>query len=241
MRKMSSRSAITELTDTVRELPSSDAALRVSFKSEDLAALAAAIHDLGHSPHLVELVRSLVEALERHSGVLVDLIPIDMSDADRRRRDEIVSALIDQMTPELSVPTEAQVVQARRNAEARTQLIQEFGALSGDQIGEEHSRAQNRHALAARWRKERRIFGVPYRGQLLYPAFQFGDDGRLRPVVRRVLEALPVDEMSPWEVALWWTAGNGHLGGRRPVDLLGTAHEDDLVGAAAGLAKPSPL
>jgi len=146
------------------------------------------------------------------------------------------------MTPELAMPTDPQVRQARSNAEARMRLLQEFGALTGEQIGEEHSRAQNRHALAARWRKEGRIFGVPYRGQTLYPAFQFDERGTVRPIVREVLRALPRDRMSDWEVALWWSADNGWLGRRRPVDVL---EEDQapsrLTQAALRLGQPSPL
>ena len=121
------------------------------------------------------------------------------------------------------------------------QLIQEFGALTGDQIGEEHSQAQNRHALAARWRKEGRIFGVPYRGQTLYPAFQFDAlSGEVKPSTREVIARLPRDHMSDWECALWWTAANGWLAGRRPVDVL----DDDpeaVVAAAGRLGAPRGL
>jgi hypothetical protein len=149
--------------------------------------------------------------------------------------------MVEQMTPELALPTEPKLRQVRRNAEARTQLIQEFGALTGNQIGEEHSQAQNRHALAARWRKEGRIFGVPYRGQTLYPAFQFDAlSGKVKPSTRAVLAQLPRDRMSDWECALWWTAANGWLGGRRPVDVLD--HEPEaVVAAAARLGEPRGL
>ncbi len=153
---------------------------------------------------------------------------------------ETLTALTEQMMPRLDLPSEAAVILARRNAERRTVLLQEFGALSGDQIGEEHSRAQNRHALAARWRKAGRIFGVPYRGQTLYPAFQFGEDGQPLGLVRRVLTALPREHMTDWEVALWWTAGNGWLHGRRPVDLIDGA-PDEVLRAAERLGEPSPL
>ncbi|MGI8728789.1 MAG: toll/interleukin-1 receptor domain-containing protein [Solirubrobacteraceae bacterium] len=165
---------------------------------------------------------------------------------DARSRDAgglapgLVEDLIQRMTPEVGVPSESSVRQARRNATARTALLREFGALTGDEIGEQHSRARNRHALAARWRKEGRVFGVTYHGRTVYPAFQFEPvSGELRQVVRAVLTALPVGRMSEWEVALWWTAANGWLGDRRPVDLLDD-DPDGIVAAAAGL-EPSPL
>lgn len=151
-----------------------------------------------------------------------------------------VGELIDQLTPDLDFPSESAIILARRNAKRRTELLREFGALSGEQIAEERSRAANRHALAARWRKEGRVFGVPYRGQTLYPAFQFDDDGGLRPVIAEVLAALPRDRMSAWEVALWWTSANGSLGGDRPVDLL-DERAGALPDAARRLAEPLPV
>jgi len=149
-------------------------------------------------------------------------------------------ALIEEMMPELDLPSDATAVLARRNAKRRTELLQEFGALSGEQLAEERSRAANRHALAARWRKEGRIFGVPYRGHTLYPAFQFDEHGNLRPAIAEVLAALPRERMGDWEIALWWTAANGRLGGARPVDLLDRESEP-IVAAARGLAEPPPL
>ena len=152
----------------------------------------------------------------------------------------LVEDLVQRMTPDIGVPSESEVRQAQRNAAARTALLREFGARTSEQIGEEHSRARNRHALAARWRKEGRMFGVPYHGRMVYPAFQFdATSGELRPAVKAVLSALPVGRMSQWEVALWWTAANGWLGGRRPVDLLDDDPET-IVGAAGRLAS-SPL
>lgn len=152
----------------------------------------------------------------------------------------LIEDLIQRMTPEMGVPSEARVRQARRNATARTELLREFGALTSEQIGDEHSRARNRHALAARWRKEGRVLGVPYHGRTVYPGFQFDPtSGELRPAVRAVLSRLPIGRMSEWEVALWWTAANGWLGGRRPVDLLDD--DPDGIVAAACRLEPSPL
>jgi hypothetical protein len=164
--------------------------------------------------------------------VVVQIAPVGPRDEDISEWRSQLEQLVQQMTPELSLPTEPKLRQARRNAEARTQLLQEFGALTGEQIGEQHSQAHNRHALAARWRKEGRIFGVPYRGQTLYPAFQFDDiSGNLKPSIRNVLAHLPSNRMSEWERALWWTAANGSLAARRPVDVLD--HDPNAVVAAA--------
>jgi hypothetical protein len=64
--------------------------------------------------------------------------------------------------------------------------------------------------------------------------------GSRAPAVARVLAALPLREMSASEALCWWTAPNGWLGNRRPIDAI----DDDPVeveSAASHLAEPSPL
>ncbi len=193
------------------------------------------------SPALVELLHLMRDVLAHHMRVVVQIAPVGPRDEGISEWYSQLERLVEQMTPELSLPSEPKLRQVRRNAEARTQLVQEFGALTGDQIGEQHSQARNRHALAARWRKEGRIFGVPYRGQTLYPAFQFDVvGGEVKPSIRDVLAQLPRDRMSDWESALWWSAANGWLGGRRPVDVLDDEPEA-VAAAAARLGAPREL
>ncbi len=213
----------------------------------DLTDLDSLVESLGGekaiaaSPSLAEMVRVVRNAVAHHMRIVVQVAPVGPRDEGIREWRRQLEQMVEQMTPELALPTEPKLRQVRRNAEARTQLIQEFGALTGEQIGEEHSKAQNRHALAARWRKEGRIFGIPYRGQTLYPAFQFDAlSGKVKPSTREVLAQLPRDRMSDWECALWWTAANGWLGGRRPVDVLDREPEA-VVAAAARLGEPRGL
>jgi hypothetical protein len=216
----------------------------VAFEPGELDALQDALEALqrrNESESVTKLIRLIKRAaLERTAAVMLAgelRVLLETEQAGHVR----LESIIDQLVPELAFPSNAAVLQARRNAQARTELLQEFGALTGEQIAEERSKAKNRHALAARWRKEGRILGVPYRGQTLYPAFQFDDAGELRPVIRAALAKLPRDRMSDWEVALWWAASNGWLGGLRPVDLLDETDVDDIVAAAGRLAETSPL
>ncbi len=218
----------------------------LTLDRSELDSLVIGLRELAEDPQalaLAELLQSLRNAMAHHGRVAVHAMPLDRRSLGAETLAELRQSfeeLIVRMTPELLMPTEAEARQARRNAEARTQLLQEFGAFTGEQIAEERSIAQNRHALAARWRKEGRLFGVPYQGQTVYPAFQFDANDQLRSVVQDVLALLPREGMSDWEVALWWTAANGWLAGRRPVDLLGEEPEA-LVDAARRLAQPSPL
>jgi len=129
-----------------------------------------------------------------------------------------LSTMIEAMMP-ASVPTPAAVLQARRNSAARTALIEELGLLTSAEVAElNQSEAENRAALASRWKREGRIFSVKHRGRDYFPGFQLDREAKPRPVIAEVLARF--DGGHGWETALWFTAPNGYLDGRRPVDLL---------------------
>jgi hypothetical protein len=126
------------------------------------------------------------------------------------------------MPEHIEVPSPAAVLQARRNAEARTDLLQEFGALRSQEVADfAASRAANRAALANRWRGEGRLVAVPVGDELLYPGFQFTAEGKPKPVIAQTLEELRgITNITDWQLALWFTSPTGWLGGRRPVDVI---------------------
>jgi hypothetical protein len=146
-----------------------------------------------------------------------------------------VDRLIDALVPEdIEVPTPSAVLQARRNADARRALLEEFGALRSHEVADlADSRAANRAALANRWRAENRVVAVPWRDELLYPGFQFNSEGRPHSAVGKSLDLLRSDpHTSAWQAALWFATPTSWLGGQRPVDLLG--EDPDAVIQAAG-------
>lgn len=149
--------------------------------------------------------------------------------------------LAERMLPEAPVPSPAQAALAQRESQARWSMLEEFGALTSEELADQRSQAKNRHALANRWRSEGKIFAVELRGRRLFPGFQFNAETFApEPIVAEALAALPRDQMSEWEVALWWVADDPWLEGRRPVDVM---QEDPgaVVAAASGLSEPSPL
>jgi hypothetical protein len=149
------------------------------------------------------------------------------------RAGEDIDRLADAMTPPIPVPTAPVVLQARRNAVARTELMNEFGVLTSAQVAElAGSEAKNTSALAGRWRREGRLIAVDHQGTTYYPGFQLDPEGRPRPVVADVLSHLSQLDTTPWQQALWFMAANGWLDGRRPVDLL-----DDQPGAVVSAAE----
>jgi hypothetical protein len=229
MRNMSRprlRDALTDAGEVVDGLPTASE-LRSSLRSSD---------DGRPAEPVDRLVRALESAERRgRTAFLVAVEP--------RGRATSAEPLIMSMLPEdpPDVPSRAAVLQARRNAEARMELLREFGYLTAEQVADGRSRAANRSALAGRWRAEGKIAAVEWKGRVLYPAFQFDEQGAPFPAVASVLAVLPRDRMSDWEVALWWTAANGWLAGDRPVDRLTGDDAGPLVVAARQLAEPSPL
>lgn len=111
--------------------------------------------------------------------------------------------------------------QALRNAEARQQLLDEFGVLDSEEVAQlAGSTAKNRSATVSRYLAAGQVFSIGHHGTRYYPAFQFNAAGRPRPVIAQVLRALAPYGLDGWETALWFTTASGWLDDRRPVDLL---------------------
>ena len=126
----------------------------------------------------------------------------------------------------------AAVLQARRNAEARRELLSEFPALTSAEVAAAAgSRAANRASLANRWRDEGKVFAIRVGEQQLYPAFQFDEHGRPVGTVASVLSAFD-GNLTDWQTALWFTTPTGWLAGRRPVDAMSEEPESVIEAAA---------
>lgn len=130
--------------------------------------------------------------------------------------------LVEDLMPP-TVPSPAWVLQARRNAAARHELLDEFGALASAEVADlVGSRAGNRRAAASRLQANGALFSVDHHGQTLFPGFQFDSDtGQPKPAVAAVLAALPEQlRTGGWQLALWWSTPTAWLDWARPVDVL---------------------
>jgi hypothetical protein len=192
-----------------------------------------ALEDVGPRPSVSVLL--LIPGSFADTTSVEPLQDIDVAVVYRgsTRAAEEVDELAAAMTPDAAIPTPPVVLQARRNAEARTSLLKEFGALTAAQVAElAGSEAKNTSALAGRWRREGRLIAVEHHGTVYYPGFQFDSSGKPKAPVAGVLRYLGPPAVTPWQQALWFTSANGWLGGRRPVDLLDD-HGDAVVAAAS--------
>lgn len=169
------------------------------------------------------------ETLLEKAKLLLELVHDRLTEIDEGQMQELIELAMSVLQPS---PSSVALRQARRNVEAREAMLKEFGALTSEEVNDlAGSRANNRSALATRWRKEGRIFSVEHCGRIYFPTFQFDRTGKPLPIIAKVIEHLGVDEKG-WQLALWFLTNNGWLGGRRPIDLL-ESDPDAVVDAAA--------
>lgn len=190
-----------------------------SATAADLAAAIEEIRSAGEEVVVLTANHSVATQVTRFAAVLTQL-------------EEQATRLVDAMFVPRSTVSPAAASQALRNAEARQELIDEFGLYESDHVAEiSGSAATNRSATASRWLAAGRIFTVNHRGNRFYPSFQFGTDGHPRPVIASVLEVFEPYGLDGWETALWFTTASGWLDDQRPVDLL-TREPERVVKAA---------
>jgi hypothetical protein len=120
------------------------------------------------------------------------------------------------------------------NARERARFVEEFACYSSREVAElAGHEAANASATATRWKKAKRIVGLPWKGSDLYPAFQFRE-GRPRGELHPVLTALP-ERMTPWQIAFWLTSSNSWLSGATPLERL----DDDPAASVEAAARES--
>lgn len=111
---------------------------------------------------------------------------------------------------------------AEATVSLRTEFLEEVPVLTSAEV---HANAGfpsgNSSQTVHRWRKGGKIFAVNHGGRDLYPAFQFGQDGRPLPIVAELLRILRMDsERTDWDNALWFAGESGWLDGKAPNDCL---------------------
>lgn len=122
------------------------------------------------------------------------------------------------------------------NAKLRADYLQSTPTLTGAGVRAASGlKPKNKSEPASRWKREGKIFAVRRGGVDLYPSFQFADGVPL-PVMKQVLAALPED-LTPWQIALWFASGNGWLDSAAPQATL--AAPDNVVDAATRLSEPA--
>jgi hypothetical protein len=122
---------------------------------------------------------------------------------------------IEEETAHKALPQEIE----RESFAWRENFVSHYKGLSAAQVADETGNtARNRSAIASRWTSERKIFGVRFQNQTLYPTFQF-KDGEPIPVIAEILKKMPA-AFTGWDLAFFLTSPNAYLGGKLPLELL---------------------
>lgn len=114
------------------------------------------------------------------------------------------------------------VLSAIAEQELRWRAIESrHGLLDSGQVADlTGSAARNRAGTASHLRKAGKALAVFRGGRYLFPAFQFTTDGRVHPVVPRVIEVMAGEGWRPESIVEWLDSPNGYLGGRTPIERI---------------------
>lgn len=165
-----------------------------------------------------------------------------LSESHTQRWAEMIEFFVSRNLPPISVETG---LMAKRVAERRVQLLEEFGAFTAEDLAQaNHSKAKSPSAFMDSWRRRHKVFGVPnpdpQAGRAeIYPKFQFQEFEPLY-IVQQILELLVPSGKAGWPLAMWFVSNNGWLpNGARPVDMLHSNPEKVLLAAERDAREPA--
>jgi hypothetical protein len=193
MNHMNSSARITNLTAGSAEVLTDGRFVVLDQDDLDLGALAPWLQSVDLPDNDVVVLGAFTPEVATQVTRIVGLIT-----QQKEQSEQLINAMFS--TTAVTVSSAA-AQQALRNAEARQELLDEFGVLDSEEVAGQ-------------------VFAIEHRGSRYYPAFQFDANGRPRPVIGQVLLALQPYGLDGWEIALWFTTASGWLDDRRPVDLL---------------------
>jgi Protein of unknown function (DUF2384) len=137
------------------------------------------------------------------------------------------------------IKDEVEAVIDRDTLDWRRRFMRTNSVWNSAQVAAEStSTARNRAAIASRWLREKKIFGLRYEGQQVFPRFQF-QDGSPSPVIAKVISRFP-EHATGWDFAYFFATPNPHLGGRKPLELL-KSNPDRVLSLAQAFAHPADV
>ena len=215
----------------------------IDLTPEDIANLPAGLHEkIGESLRATGtgsgawlLVGDKSEGLTQLIERTVETLPSFAAARGLRLTEANIEKILDIILsdmPRAAVETALDI----ENARLRSHYLRETPLLTAAEVRAASGlEPRNRSEPASRWKREGRLFAVRRSGIDLYPAFQIAD-GAPRPAIKSILAALPND-MTGWQIALWFASANGWLDGAAPQDRL--SDPDAVVDAARRLADPA--
>lgn len=172
---------------------------------------------------------SAVESWMHFLHLIPDL-PVKLSQrADELSEDRIQTLLDVMLDVDPFEPVEARI--DAKNAEMRAEFLKDFPVLDSAGVHRLAGlKGTNTSQTVNSWRQKGRILGLPVKGKIAYPTFQFDADGQPYGLMERILAALP-KSYTPWQRAFWFVSPKESLDGTTPVRGL-EAGDDRIVTVA---------
>ncbi|MDD1016523.1 antitoxin Xre/MbcA/ParS toxin-binding domain-containing protein [Pseudomonas rubra] len=147
-----------------------------------------------------------------------------------RQQQQALESIVEALVPK-APPTPNALKEAAMLAQARTAVLQSGDWLTAAQIaGLAGFSPSNPSAQPNKWKREGAIFALRHHGVDYFPAYGLDAGYRplkaMAPVLARFAEA-----KDSWGLGYWFMSANSFLGGKRPLDLLGSAPEQVLAAA----------
>jgi hypothetical protein len=176
----------------------------------------------------------LREALREDAGI--DLTPGEVERVVAMAREQSALDQLSQAMTRFSAlpPAAARAAQATENSIKA--IDREFGLLTSVQVADllgSSSKPDAARSLANDMRSRGELLYVRRLNKYLYPGFQFDDAlGRVRPVVKQLVELAAASGWDTEDAALWLCSPTTYFDdGSRPVDHLGDAPDAVLEAA----------
>lgn len=136
---------------------------------------------------------------------------------------EILQTLVKAIAP-AAPPTHERLIELRMLAESRKAILESGSWLKAKEVADlAQLSPTNASSQPNRWKRERQIFAISHNGVDYFPLYALDPANGYRP--REALSTL-LDifggSRDAWQLASWFLAVNGRLGGRRPQDVLET-------------------
>jgi hypothetical protein len=140
-------------------------------------------------------------------------------------------ALVEALTPEVQFSPN-KIIEARMLATARTAILESGDFVKASEIAHAaHYSTKNPSSQPNRWKRNRQIFAVEYKGVDLYPLYALDrqDDLKPLPIVSEVLKLFTSKDS--WQIAFWFGSLNSYLKDKMPKDLLLSEPQEVLKAA----------
>jgi hypothetical protein len=171
---------------------------------------------------LAFVVRGEDEATVRTKFGVLKRVAEMLPDIYQKRRVRNWDALVEALTPDIQLFSPTKIAEAEMLSRARVAVLKsnEFVTAAAIAKGADYS-VKNPSSQPNRWKRDGRIFAITHKGVDYYPMYALNPQDAYHPfaIMKDVLSVF-AGQKDGWGAAFWFGSLNGHLGNRKPKELL---------------------